>query len=42
MACELPDTQKWSLCQWDCTELARQVVAAGLVSSISASTGVEY
>ena len=38
MACELPDTQNRSLCQWDCTELARQVVAAGMVSSISAST----
>ena len=38
MACELPDTQGRSLCQWDCTELARQVVAADLVGSISAST----
>lgn len=26
------------MAQWDCTELARQVVAAGLVGSISAST----
>lgn len=38
VACELPDTQGRPLSQWDCTELARQVVAAGLVSSISAST----
>jgi hypothetical protein len=38
MACELPDTQGRSLSQWDCTELARQVVAAGLVGSISAAT----
>lgn len=38
MACERPDTQGRSLSQWDCTELARQLVAAGVVSSISAST----
>jgi transposase len=38
VACELPDLQGRSLSQWDCTELARQVVAAGLVGSLSAST----
>lgn len=38
MACALPDRQGRSLSQWDCTELARQIVAAGLVGSISAST----
>jgi transposase len=38
MACELPDTQGRFLSQWDCTELARQVVSAGLVGSISAAT----
>lgn len=38
VACELPDTQGRSLSQWDCKELARQVVSAGLVGSISAST----
>lgn len=38
VACELPDTQGRSLSQWDCAELARQVVSAGLVGSISAST----
>jgi transposase len=38
IACELPDTQARSLSQWDCTELARQLVTAGLVGSISAST----
>ena len=38
IACELPDTQGRSLSQWDCTELARQVVTAGLVGSLSAST----
>jgi len=38
VACELPDTQGRSLSQWDCTELARQVVSAGLVGSISAAT----
>jgi hypothetical protein len=38
IACELPDSEGRSLSQWDCTELARQVVAAGLVGRISAST----
>ena len=38
MACERPDTQERSLSQWDCTELARQLVSAGVVNSISAST----
>lgn len=38
VACELPDTQGRSLAQWDCKELARQVVGAGLVGSISAAT----
>ncbi|AUB43530.1 hypothetical protein COO91_09711 (plasmid) [Nostoc flagelliforme CCNUN1] len=27
-----------SLSQWDCTELARQVITASIVGSISAST----
>jgi hypothetical protein len=31
-------TMERSLSQWDCTELARQVIAATIVSSISAST----
>lgn len=38
IACELPEKQGRSLSQWDCTELARQLVAAGIVGSISAST----
>lgn len=38
LACELPDTQGRSLSQWDSSELARQIVSAGLVGSISAST----
>lgn len=38
MACELPDIQGRSLSQWDCTELAREVVRAGLVGSLSASS----
>jgi len=37
VACELPDTQG-DHCAMDCTELARQVVSAGLVGSISAAT----
>ena len=36
--CVRPDTQGRSLTQWDCTELARQLVAAGVVGSICAST----
>jgi len=35
MACELPDLRGRSLSQWDCTELARQLVAEQVVSSIS-------
>jgi hypothetical protein len=38
LACELPDTCGRSLSQWDCTELAAQLVAAGVVGSISPST----
>jgi transposase len=35
MACEMPDLRGRSLSQWDCTELARQLVAEGVVDSIS-------
>lgn len=38
MACERPDMMERSLSQWDCTELARQVITATIVGSISAST----
>lgn len=38
LACERPDTLGRSLCQWDCPELARQLVSDGLVESISAET----
>ncbi len=38
LACELPDTSGRSLSPWDCTELAAQLVAAGVVGSISPST----
>lgn len=38
LACELPDTQGRSLAQWDSTELARQLVASGIVGSISHTT----
>ena len=38
MACEMPDRWGRSLSQWDCTELARQLVADGVVASISAQT----
>lgn len=38
MACERPDNLGRSLSQWDCTELARQLVVDGITDSISAST----
>jgi hypothetical protein len=38
MACELPDQHGCSLSQWDCEELARQLVAEGIVTSISRET----
>jgi transposase len=38
IACELPDRLGVSLSQWDCTELARQLVADGVVTSISPQT----
>jgi len=37
-ACELPDQAGRSLSQWDCTELARQLVADGIVAAISPQT----
>jgi hypothetical protein len=38
LACERPDRRGRSLSQWDCTELARQLIAAGIVADISAAT----
>jgi transposase len=38
MACERPDHVGRSLCQWDCRELARQLVDDGVVESISSET----
>jgi transposase len=38
MACERPDRLGRSLSQWDCEELARQLVEEGRVASISAQT----
>lgn len=38
LACERPDNLGRSLSQWDCQELARQLVADGFVESISPST----
>jgi len=38
IACERPDMMERSLSQWDCTELAQQVIAASIAGSISAST----
>ncbi len=38
IACELPDRLGVSLSPWDCTELARQLVADGVVTSISPQT----
>jgi transposase len=39
LACERPDRLGRSLSQWDCAELARQLVADGIVAEISAATG---
>ncbi len=38
LACERPDRLGRSLSQWDCEELARELVAEGRVASISAQT----
>ena len=38
LACERPDILGRSLSQWDCHELARQLMAEGIVEEISAST----
>ena len=38
MACERPDNGERSLATWFCADLARQLVAGGVVASISAST----
>ena len=38
LACERPDTLGRSLSQWDCQELARQLIAEGVVADISAAT----
>src|SRR6516162_7475175 len=38
IACERPDELGRSLSQWDCTEIARQLMRDGMVSTISAET----
>ena len=38
LACKRRDALGRSLSQWDCTELARQLIAAGIVEEISAAT----
>jgi transposase len=38
LACERPDMRGRSLSQWDCTELARQLIAEGIVEEISPAT----
>jgi transposase len=38
LACERPDRLDRSLSQWDCHELARQLIAEGVVQDISAAT----
>ena len=38
LACERPDPLGRSLSQWDCTELARQLMADSIVEDISAAT----
>jgi transposase len=38
LACEMPETTGVPVSQWDCEELARKLVADGIVASISADT----
>jgi hypothetical protein len=38
LACERPDRLGRSLSQWDCAELARQLLAEGIVEVISSAT----
>jgi hypothetical protein len=38
IACERPDTCARSLSQWDCAEIVRQLIAGGVVPSISVET----
>jgi transposase len=38
LACERPETLGRSLSQWDCRELARQLILEGIVADISAAT----
>jgi transposase len=38
IACERPDTCGRSLSQWDCAEIVRQLIAGGVVTSISVET----
>jgi hypothetical protein len=38
LACERPDPLARSLSQWDCQELARHLIAEGVVADISAAT----
>jgi transposase len=38
LACERPDLLGRSLSQWDCAELARQLIAEGMVTDISVAT----
>jgi len=38
IACELPDRVGCSLSQWDCAEIARQLVASGVVDQLSVET----
>jgi hypothetical protein len=38
LACERPDTRGRSLSPWECTALARELIAEGIVEAISAAT----
>jgi hypothetical protein len=38
IACELPDRLGRSLSQWDCHEIARQLITSGVVETISHDT----
>jgi len=38
IACERPDLRERSLSQWDCTEIARELIRSGVVDDISTET----
>ena len=42
IACELPDKLERSLSQWDCHEIARQLVTSGVVDALHRLRGIKH